>query len=276
MSSTHSPIDRDGIASYLTDPKELNRYYPSEKYARLAEAEESNFWFRSRNRVLVSLLEQFLPRPAKILDVGCGTGYVLRGMAGLPGLQLVGADYYLEGLRFAKQRVPSAQFVQLDILKMPFAESFEAIGAFDVLEHIEDDETAIRQIHRALKPGGLVFLSVPQHPFLWSGEDTAAQHQRRYARKGLDEKLRSAGFKIVFQTSFVFALLPMLFLARLIPVREDPAASVEIPIGLELPRVVDRCLETVMRLDEWAIRRAISLPCGGSLMVVARKGSSPV
>lgn len=84
------------------------------------------------------------------MEIGCGTGYVLSGLSASTDFQLSGSDIHVEGLKYAKQRVPSAEFIQMDATEMPFETEFDAIGAFDVLEHISDDELALKNIHKSL------------------------------------------------------------------------------------------------------------------------------
>src|SRR5205823_1532466 len=90
----------------------------------------------------------------------------------------------------------------------------DAIGAFDVLEHVYEDEAVLRQLYQALKPRGGLLLSVPQHPWLWSPVDDYSHHRRRYIASALAEEVERAGFRILRQTSFVSLLLPVVALSR--------------------------------------------------------------
>ncbi len=187
-----------------------NEDYPVNDFEYLYKVEDTNFWFKSRNRILIHVFNKYLAHlpVAQILEIGCGTGYVLKGLADFPKFRLSGADIYLEGLKYAKKRVPASQFIQLDATRLPFEAEFDVVGAFDTLEHIEQDLTVMQNIYKALKPAGFFFISVPQHRFMWSEVDVRSFHKRRYSRKELLEKLEQAGFKIVYTTSFVFTLFP--------------------------------------------------------------------
>jgi len=239
--------------------------------------EERNFWFRSRNRLIHHLFEKYIGSVGntRYLEIGCGTGYVMKGLSDFENLTMTGAEVLLEGLKFAKRRLPLVEFVQLDAAQMPFSEEFEAIGAFDVLEHIDDDITVMENVWRALKPRGLFFLTVPQHMFLWSHLDDFACHKRRYSRKQLTERLTASGFRIEFWSSFVFALFPLLVASRLTKKKkmvghsESEVAANE----FKLPGIVNSTFEFLMRFDELLIQNGISLPFGGSLVVVARKSN---
>src|SRR5690606_28048554 len=108
-----------------------------------------------------------------------------------------------------------ANFMQMDARRIPFIEEFDVVGAFDVLEHVEEDEVVLAEIHQALKPDGHIVLTVPQHTWLWSPSDDYAHHERRYGLNELGKKVQAAGFKIQRSTSFVALLLPLMLLSRL-------------------------------------------------------------
>src|SRR4029077_3610296 len=138
------------------------------------------------------------------LEVGCGTGFVLTGVRRqFPSVQVAGTDIFTEGLAFARQRLPCVELFQMDARRIPFEAEFDVIGAFDVLEHIEEDEQALGELFRCCRPGGGIVITVPQHRFLWSAADEYAYHKRRYSRRELISKVRMAGFEILRVTSFV-------------------------------------------------------------------------
>ncbi len=247
--------------------------YPPEHHDRLFDLEEAHFWFRARNRIVQGLVRRYLGnRPARFLELGVGTGYMLAGLSRFSNLELVGAELYVNALKYARQRLPRVEFIQLDAVRMPFENEFDAVGAFDTLEHIEEDARVIRNVGRALKPGGRFFITVPQHPWLWSTQDDAAFHKRRYTRRGLCEKLRNAGFEIDYTGSFICALFPLLVASRR---RMKPQASQE-PAEynwkeLQLHPWINAVSGALTRLDEWMIRLGLRVPFGGTLVAVARK-----
>lgn len=240
--------------------------YDRDVYEQLAAVEEGSFWFRSRNALIVWAIQQYAPAGwSQLLEVGCGTGYVLREIRrAFPAVELSGSDFFEEGLTFARARVPNARLERLDVLDMPYRDAFDVVGAFDVIEHIGDDRGALRGIRQAVRPGGLVLLTVPQHPALWSPQDVAAHHVRRYAAEGLHRKVREAGLNIVRTTSFVSLLLPAMYVTRRMPQRTTVS-------DLQRPRIVDAGLAGVMALERAAIRAGVSWPAGGSRLVVARR-----
>lgn len=241
--------------------------YDANLFDQLAMVEEESFWFRGRNRLIVQLTSEVSEPGDRFLEIGCGTGYVLRALARECGLRVTGAELYSEGLEHARVRVPEAELVELDAREMPYEEEFDLVGAFDVLEHVDDDFGVLRGLRRALRPGGQMLLTVPQHPSLWSDADVHAHHVRRYRRRELVERVESAGFNVSRTTSFVTFLLPMMALARW---RQRLSRRPYDPVGELLPSPrVNRVLEGVLRGECALIDRGVDLPVGGSLVLVA-------
>ena len=191
--------------------------YDPDHFAPLFEAEDRHFWFRSRNAIISALTEQIvapLGQGYRVLEVGCGTGNVLRRLSTVcTGGLVIGMDLFIEGLAFARTRT-SAPLVQGDVYHSPFSTEFDMIGLFDVVEHIEDDERVFSSLHGLLKPGGSLFVTVPAHMSLWSYFDTASHHCRRYEIPELTERLARAGFEIEYVTEFMTALYPLVWLGR--------------------------------------------------------------
>jgi SAM-dependent methyltransferase len=242
--------------------------FPTEYFARLAQLEGHNFWFRARNRLIIWALGEYFGNARSFLEVGCGTGFVLSGIAqSKPVLALSASEMQSAGLAYAAKRVPHAQFLQMDARRMPFVEEFDVIGAFDVLEHIDEDDEVLAAMCRAVRPGGGVILTVPQHPRLWSAQDEHAGHVRRYTRGQLVAKMRRAGFALLRASSFVSLLLPLLAMARLARWRDAQDPFAELRIGGMLNRVLEKTLD----FERALIARGISFPYGGSLLALGRK-----
>jgi len=266
----HRPQQRAGFFALAPDLAAQSEGFDPALFAELAKLEERNFWFRARNRLIVWALQRYAPAFTDFLEVGCGTGYVLQGVAeAFPGARFCGSEAQTEGLQFAAARVPRAGFLQMDARRMPFEKEFDAIGAFDVIEHIAEDETVLAQMHRALRPGGSLLLTVPQHPFLWSEYDVRAHHVRRYTGGELRQKLARAGYEIVKMTSFVSVLLPLMMLSRL--TRRTDAADYDPLAELRIGAVTNALLERALDAERLLIRAGIALPFGGSLLAVARR-----
>jgi len=235
----------------------------------VAAAEATSFWAKQRNKLLVWTIRTFFPGISTFFEAGCGTGIVLEAFAeALPQLRLVGADPYPPALEAARRRAPTAELIQADVRQLPFDSEFDVVAALDVLEHVDDDATALRELRRTVRPGGGAVFAVPQHPWLWSAADEWALHHRRYTRSELLGKLEAAGFGLIRATSFVSLLLPAVALARLFPRnsnRYDPLAE------LQLPRTLQSALSGVLSAEAAVIRSGFDLPVGSSLLVVARR-----
>jgi SAM-dependent methyltransferase len=270
MASTFQEID--GFRCYAPELARSHADYPSEGFDVTAEIEARSFWCRTRNRVLRRVFERFVDRtrPVDVLEIGCGTGFVLKGLSALPNLRLTGSEIYLQGLRYARETVPGVAFIQLDATDMPFRANFDVIGAFDVLEHVADDRKVIEQVKLALRPGGAFVITVPQYQWMWSRLDEIVEHKRRYSRAELTGKLREAGFTVRYVTSFVTTLFPLMAASRLLSKREDRAGGTREQFASEvtLPAALNWLFDKVMRVDEALLRAGVTLPFGGSLLVV--------
>lgn len=241
-----------------------------EYFEALAELEPRNFWFRARNREIVGLLRKHFPGLKNFLEIGCGTGFVLGGAASVfPVARLAGTELFCAGLGCAARRVPGAEFLQVDARHIPYEAEFDVVGAFDVLEHIPEDEAVMSQMYQAVKPGGGIVVTVPQHQWLWSRQDELAGHVRRYNEAELRSKIARAGFRVSEVRSFVSLLLPVLWLARRF---DDAAGRVRDPLAeVRLGRLADTVFGGVMALEYMLGRLGVVFPAGGSLLLVGRK-----
>lgn len=266
-----SPPIINGFISLAPEISAAGAGFMPEIFEKLAALEAENFWFNARNRLIIWGLNQTTPRVNKYLEVGCGTGYVLSSIANnYPNARVVGAEVFSVGLPIAAQRSPAAEFIQMDARKMPFVDEFDLVGAFDVLEHIEEDEVVIAAIFRALHTGGTFAVTVPQHRWLWSSTDETACHVRRYQGNELQTKLIRAGFKIAVDTSFVSLLLPAMLASRLH--KRRPAADSDDELSeLKLPNWLNSSFGAVMRLEYFLIKLGFRFSAGGSRLIIARK-----
>jgi SAM-dependent methyltransferase len=266
----YEPARAGEVLLFAPDGAKGDGGFQPEAFDALPGIEEKSLWFRSRNRLIVWAIAQHFPRADTLFDLGCGTGYVLAALRrAFPRLRLTGAELFPEGLSYARSRVPDATFYQLDARDIPFDREFDVVGAFDVLEHCDDDRSFLAGMRRAVKPGGGVVITVPQHPWLWGPSDEFARHCRRYTRTELVAKVRATGLRLELVTSFVTLAFPLMVLSRLrdriAPTSYDPARE-----HTEARRL-DPLLDALARAElEW-IQRGLSLPVGGSLLAIARR-----
>lgn len=180
--------------------------------AQMRQDEERHWWFTGRRQVLLGLVSAELSPGARVLDVGCGTGYFLEAAA--DRYEVSGLDPSPQAVGFCRDRgLAGVREGGVENLRGLAAE-FDAVTFFDVIEHLPDDLGALALARQVLRPGGRVFVSVPAYRWLWSHHDDAHGHQRRYTRRLLGARLAAAGFGRVRVGYFNARLFPAAVLVR--------------------------------------------------------------
>lgn len=265
------PPLRDGIV-FLLDGDAPSEGFTSSQIHDVGAIDPGHFWIAARNGLILWALRRYVPSAHALLEVGCGTGHVLGAIArARPDLTLTGAEVSLAGLTHTARAAPTATLLCADIRHLPFEDEFDVACAFDVLEHIPDHGHALRTVVRAVKPGGAVLITVPQHRFLWSPLDDYSGHQRRYRRSELVALARDAGLEVLRATSFVSLLLPAMLLSRLLQRRVAVTPGREFVVSGR----VNAALAGLMRVERAGIEAGISWPAGGSLLLVGRRPARP-
>ncbi len=239
--------------------------FSAARLGRLSEIEHWHFWFVGRRKLVSRLVAQYLDRSMALLDVGCGTGYLMEELT-QQGYRIAGLDLRPEGLRSTRNDLPAALLIQAEATHLPLAaETFEAVLMLDVMEHV-DDRALLREIGAVLKPGGILVLTVPALPWLWSYRDTAAGHLRRYTRRGLGQVLVAAGFGIREIHYYQCLLLPLAILTRLFGKRDATLRDLEDQPAPMLNNLL-------MRINnlEVSLGRVLHWPLGSTLVAVCQK-----
>ena len=239
-------------------------------YETLFRVEDEHWWYRQLRRVLHLHLDRYLPawRDAAILDAGCGTG---GNLAHLPGAgRRVGLDVSTDALACARKR-NLAQLVRGTVASLPFAaDSFDAAISTSVIYHqwVLDPAGALREIHRVLRPGGLLFLDVPAYASLTSSHDVAVMTARRFTAPELRRLVASCDFEVLRVTHWNTLLFPLVWAARrlrLLPEGDDLEST-----GAKAGRA-NAVLDGAMRAEAALLAR-VALPFGVSIHCVGRKG----
>lgn len=266
-----SPEERQGFKCFSPELANQGNSFDVRSFEGLSRVEEKSFWFPPRNRLILWALEHYFPRCHSFMEMGCGTGFVLKGLlSAKPNLHLLGTDIYVEGLAAARKRLPtSVELVQADGLSLPFRDEFDVVGAFDVVEHIDDHVGVLKEIRRAVRPGGGVMVIVPRHQFMWSRVDDLAQHKRRYSQRLLNETARQAGLQIIRTLTFATWTFPFQMASRLFAKQKgDTLAEV---LELHMHPLVHGSFKTLLDAEFKTLKRGVNYPFGASLMLIARR-----
>lgn len=243
--------------------------FKPEFFSELIKLEQKNFWFKSRNKLIIWALRKYGCSFDSFLEIGCGTGFVLSAVEkAFPSVAVTGSEVFSNGLSFAATRAVRANFIQMDARDIPYVDEFSVVGAFDVLEHIPEDDKVLAAIYRAVKPGGVVMITVPQHQWLWSETDEYWCHVRRYSADEIHKKIVEAKFEILRSTSFVSLLLPAMLALRF---RKKISKQFDAFEELRTPPLLNRALGAVLAIERFLIKIGIAFPAGGSRLIVARK-----
>jgi ubiquinone/menaquinone biosynthesis C-methylase UbiE len=252
-----------------------------EEYARMHELEDEYWWFVARRGLISTLLRDLdPPKPATILDIGCGTGAMLDDLSGFGCV--IGADFSPEALSYCRIRGhdSGAQYrlARADARHLPFASnSIDIVTAMDIIEHIDDDKAALSEIERVLKPDGLLLATVPAYQSLWSDHDLALHHFRRYTSQGFRDVARRAGLRVEKLSYTISALFPFIWayrtgerVARALHVTtkngHGPKANL-----VAVSKPINSALLALCRIESSLVRHT-NLPFGVTVLAVARKG----
>jgi SAM-dependent methyltransferase len=240
-----------------------------------AVAEEGHFWFIGLRRNALMLLRAALDgqQPARIVDCGAGTGRNLDWLGTLGWA--VGLERSPVGLRFG--RVHGRRLVQGTVAALPFADaSMDVATSFDVLYCLDDatERTAVSEMWRVLKPGGLAVINVAALDSLRGSHSTLTREVRRYSKHRLRAILTGAGFEVERLTFANMTTFPITWLMRWrerMTGRADTASVRDLQVPA---RPINAMFNAVLALEARAMR-VVSLPIGTSLLCVARKKAGP-
>jgi SAM-dependent methyltransferase len=237
-------------------------------YDRMAEHDTRHWWYRARRKMLASLIARAIAptKDTRILEIGCGTGHNL-GMLGTFGhVDAIEIDPASRALATERLGRPIGDAPLPALNGVPDG-TYDIIALLDVLEHIGDDHGALDAIRKRLKPGGHVVLTVPAHPWMWSGHDVANHHCRRYTRSALKAVIHGAGFKIDRFSAFNSLLFPAAVGQRLVAkITGKEGSDDALP-----PAPINTVFEFIFGLEAYLIGR-VPLPPGLSFVAIISAG----
>jgi 2-polyprenyl-3-methyl-5-hydroxy-6-metoxy-1,4-benzoquinol methylase len=233
-------------------------------YDRMAAHDATHWWYRARRDILASVIRRkvALPRLAHILEIGCGTGHNLAMLSRFGDVDAIEIDDHSRGI--AAQRlgrdVGASQLPELDGVA---DQSYDMVAILDVLEHVEDERAALKAIARRLRPGGTILITVPQHPWMWSGHDVANHHFRRYTKATLRRAISDAGLKITMLESFNSLLFPLAAADRIVAkITGRKGSDDALPVA-----PVNALFEKIFGLERYLVGR-VPMPPGVSLVAL--------
>jgi SAM-dependent methyltransferase len=229
-------------------------------------AEDRHWWYRGRRTVLERVIADLRLAPAiRILDAGCGSG---RNMVELARHGVVtGVELSQTSACLARAR-GVGEVVEGSVLETGFADdSFDLAACLDVIEHLEDDVGALRELRRVVAPGGPLLVTVPAYQWLWSGHDEINHHHRRYTRRSLMSVAEQAGWKLTRTTYFNSLLLPVAILLRVLDRFNSKTTESSLDLWIP-PEPMNWLLERPLALEAALIGRGGRIPAGLSLLAV--------
>jgi SAM-dependent methyltransferase len=226
------------------------------------------WWYQARAQQLAAFFGPYVGRGDLMLDVGSADG---------PSVSWVDASVRRVPLDLDPRGLPPGAGVSADVMRLPFREgAFDAVGAFDVLEHCEPEAAALAEVSRVLRPGGRLLLTVPAYTWAWSSHDVHNAHRRRYTRPRLERALTDAGLDVL-RASYAFAAVFPLFAAQRLGsrardrlVRRPATLAQDVVTVPRLPAAGERLLLALSGIDRKLLART-DLPFGSSVFAAAVK-----
>jgi ubiquinone/menaquinone biosynthesis C-methylase UbiE len=240
-----------------------------EEYKKMFFLEKNNWWFKGKRHIIFNFVDKFYKNKnnLKILDVGCGTGIILKRFEKYG--QVYGTDISEDAINFCKKR--NLKNVQVgDANKLQYSSnSFDIISINDVLYHkgIKDDVAVLKELFRVCKKGGRIFITDSAMKCLWSKHDLAVHARTRYSKEEFNKKLIKSGFKVQKISYFNFFLFPLVFFVRRINniTKRKPSTDIEKTI-----EPFNTILYSIFVLESYLLK-IINFPAGVSIFIVAKK-----
>ncbi len=245
-------------------------------YERMRTYEESHWWFRARREIMVAVVHNWATVGARILDAGCGTGFIAQALR--DEYRVAVTDAAPEAVHFsAKRGLPAAR---ASLTQLPYAaNTFDLVGCFDVLYHRAASPlvTTLKEIHRVLQPGGVLVTAEPAYQWLFGEADVLDHARERFTAAGLAERLCEAGFTVRKAGYFNTYLAPAIIAMRLLRrswLRVWPWSKPATEFGATA-QPLNRLFAAILCAEKSRVVRG-GYPFGVSVICVAQKGRQGV
>ena len=246
--------------------------YPEEGNSLCLQLEENSYWFQHRNNCIIELVKHYSPN-ATFFDIGGGNGFVAKGLENA-GISTILVEPGQSGARNAKARGLSNIVCATTETSGFEKSSIDAIGLFDVVEHIDNDEAFLAQNYDFLRKNGLIYITVPAYNFLWSNEDDYAGHFRRHTVSSMKLLLKKTGFEVVY-SSYLFSILPLpIFVFRSIPSKLGFSKKVNDVEKYKKEHSKDTATNILQKVWDWEfskIQKQQFIGFGSSVLIIGRK-----
>ena len=248
----------------------LSKEMEQHTYGIMNDVEGKHWWFVGRRAILESFMEKIVSKitnpesQTRILDVGCGTGANLEMLAQFGESE--GVDVSDDALEFCRTKGLKVHKGLAE--KLPFAdESFDVVTALDVVEHLDDDVTGLREMNRVLKSGGRTLIFVPAFMWLWGVQDDISNHRIRYTKAQIVERLKLAGFEIERATyanwTFFAPILAGRTLMKITGIKPESENNVNVS-------ALNGIFGKIFSAERFWLKRA-NFPFGVSIVITAKK-----
>ena len=267
--------------AYIRFPDEIIHQHMMMKtnkslYGVLDKLGSDHWWYRAKNNLIKMFLETFSggggsgDRSQAVLDIGCGAGNLSKDLQDL-GYQVTSVDLSEDAINYCYTRGLIRARVA-DAARLPFPSNyFDFAVASEILEHIQDDGKTMKEIRRVMKPGGVVIITVPAIPMLWSYQDVYWGHFRRYTRHSLEVLLQNEHFQILKLSYFNFSLfLPAALIrifSNLFTKKSDRVACDEYKSNNGL---IGSLFTGILKIEKEYLKK-YNFPIGISLCAVVKK-----